>query len=144
METRGRVMSAMGSRLTLRVGKVAGLGRARPAGAKGYTWFYYVGEQSPAELGHWSFGGNALEPTVEVALSGVEPGSPVWFAANWFNSRLQPGPMSTPVMTRVAGGFTGVAPGGTASPGHRITHVVARGTAGSVTGAGEESVGRAA
>lgn len=139
-----RVVWAMGSRLTLRVGKVEGLGRARPVGAKGYTWFYYVGEQPPSELGHWSFGGNVLEPTVEVALSGVEPGSPVWFAANWFNSRLQPGPMSTPIMTRVGGGFTGVAPDGTASPGRRITRVVANGTAGSVAEAGEEGMGLAA
>ncbi|XAM01410.1 hypothetical protein OT109_08445 [Phycisphaeraceae bacterium D3-23] len=134
-----RVVSAMGSRLTLRVGKHGGVGRARPDGARGYTWFYFLGERSPAALGGWSFGGNSIEPTVEVVLEGAEFGAPVWFTANWFNSRMQPGPMSNPVMTRVAGGFAGVVPSA-GSGGKTVVSVVA----GSAPGTTADPMGLAA
>ena len=99
------VLATRGAGVTLRVGKREGKGRARPAGAKGYTWFYAVGETYPASLGGWSFGGNGIEAEFEVALPGIVPGAKVWFTANWFNSRVQPGPLCAPIETRVAGGF---------------------------------------
>ncbi|MEM9415150.1 MAG: hypothetical protein AAGA29_06665 [Planctomycetota bacterium] len=118
------VVAMVGSRLTLRVGKREGVGRARPTGARGYTWFYFVGDKPPVELGGWSFGGNGIEPTAEVVLKDVVPGAPVWFTANWFSSRMQPGPLSEPIMTRVAGGFSGVAGG---AMGNTAVAVVAGG-----------------
>lgn len=106
-----RVVSTLGGRVKLHIGKRAGEaggeGRARPTGAKGYTWFYFVGDTHPTSLAGWSFGGNEIDPKIEFTLPGIEPGAKVWFTANWFNNRMQPGPSSPPITTRVAGGWTG-------------------------------------
>jgi len=99
-----RVGAMIGERVTLHISKREGDGHARPTGAKGYTWFYFAGDTYPETLAGWSFGGNGIDPKVDASLPGVEPGSQVWFTANWFNNRMQPGPASHPIVTRIAGG----------------------------------------
>lgn len=100
-------------RLRLHIGNRKGEGRARPTGVKGYTWFFWVGDTYPESLAGWRFGGNGIESNIDVVLPGVEPGAKVWFTANWFNNRIQPGPASLPIMARVAGGFTSAKSGST-------------------------------
>lgn len=106
-----QITSTMDGSVKLHIGKREGEGRARPAGAKGYTWFYCVGDVYPESLSGWTFGGNGIDSILEALLPRVEPGAKVWFTANWFNNRMQPGPSSPPIATRVAGGWVGEASG---------------------------------
>lgn len=124
---RVRVVETVGGRITFEVRSGEDDRRRRPAGARGYTWFYAVGETCPQTLAEWTFGGNALEARSQLSLPGdTPPGTWVWFVANWFNGRMKPGPVSKPVQTRVCYAFTGhpgIAPGTNPGPEPATNHI---------------------
>ena len=99
---RVRVLEIAGGRVKLEIRSFEGHGRARPRGVKGYTLYSFVGPTPPTSLRQWTFEGNDIEPTRTVRVPpDVPSGSQVWFVANWFNNRMQPGPMSDPVTTHI-------------------------------------------
>ncbi|MEM1446124.1 MAG: hypothetical protein AAGF84_08720 [Planctomycetota bacterium] len=91
--------------LTLRPNRGTRLGR--PAGTKGATWFYFVGDRPTETMADWAFGGNTIETRFRIALPDLKPGAKVWFTAGWFNDRLMMGPVCAPVRAHMAGGGIG-------------------------------------
>lgn len=96
------VESVFGDQVKLRIGAADRGGR--PATAKGYTLYSYIGSAAPNALSQWTFVCNGVEQRRTVKLpADVPAGATVHFVAHWLNNRMQPGPLGTAVQTRVAG-----------------------------------------
>ena len=82
--------------------------RGKPDGVGGASIFYFVGDVHPATLSGWESWGNVGETngTLIFNAATVPPGSKVWLAAAWFNTRNQAGPVSDPRDVYLPGGVT--------------------------------------
>lgn len=81
-------------------------GRVKPPHVIGATLFYAVGADIPGpDDPRWIFAGNYSRSLVRFTITRPPPpGTPVWFAAQWMNARLQPGPLGHSQMTYSQGG----------------------------------------
>lgn len=82
--------------------------RGKPAGSAGCIVMSYVGPTAPDDSRLWTMEGATSKTVFEVNLpENIAPGSFVWLAASFVNSKLEPGPMTyPPVKLRVAGRVT--------------------------------------
>jgi hypothetical protein len=79
--------------------------RGKPPRVIGASWFTFIGDEPPADVGLWRFNGNTGRTAIEFTFpSSLPPGARVWMTARWFNGRKQGGPMSQPVGTNLQGG----------------------------------------
>jgi hypothetical protein len=78
--------------------------RRKPTGVDGATIFTYVGATPPTDLAQWSYEGHTGQSRLDVAFPNtLPPGTTVWFAAFWFNPRMQSGPACAPVSAELRG-----------------------------------------
>lgn len=81
--------------------------RAKPHGVAGASFFTYVGETAPSSLEAWTFRGNATRSIYQFNLDASVPaGAKMWIAACWYNTRGNPGPMSSPISMRAPDGVS--------------------------------------
>lgn len=100
------VVAVMGRTVKVKLTAGPGEGRARPAGVKGATLYYAVGDDFPLEMTGWEFKGNTTLTTVDMTIpTAVPAGSKVWVTAAWVNSKLQAGPVCSPVATFISNGI---------------------------------------
>lgn len=100
------VVAVMGRTVKVKLTAGPGEGRARPEGVKGATLYYAVGEDFPLEMTGWEFKGNTTLTTVDMTIpTSVPAGSKVWATAAWVNSKLQAGPVCSPVATFISNGI---------------------------------------
>jgi hypothetical protein len=77
--------------------------RAKPVGAAGAHLYCFVGDTAPAELSAWRPLADVTHSLTDVTVADAEPGARVWLLGRWFNAKLQNGPLSQAVSTRVQG-----------------------------------------
>lgn len=95
------VISVNGRTVNMRVHSATEHGR-KPDGVAGANVWTFVGDVPPDELTGFFFWGLSTRNLFEVTFPNtVEPGSKVWFAAGWVNSKGQVGPVCDPVSTHV-------------------------------------------
>ncbi len=99
-------VSAPGRRVKVSVRRTDG-GRRRPADAVGAAVYWFIGEQTPAELGRWHWAGNTTRPEMSFVLPGdaCVPGAKLWVMGVWLDRRLQPGQPGTAEYTAVGYGL---------------------------------------
>lgn len=83
--------------------------RARPAKVACMYVFSWIGTTNPpADITQWSWQGSVTKNPVRVAFSPDTPANAqVWFTSAFVNTRQQPGPLSAPITTNIAGGVSG-------------------------------------
>jgi len=85
-------------------------GMALPKNAHLATVFTYLGEEAPAALAQWQLQGLASVSAFNVNAGPAAPGgAKLWVMVRWTNRRGEPGPLSTPVYMRIAGGWSAAA-----------------------------------
>lgn len=102
-----QIKSVVGQRVTLRLYNTGEPSRSGiPRGTIGAQLFTCLSEDRPEADAFWQPQG--LTSTARMMIefpASIRPGAQVWFAARWLSPRLKPGPMSSPVSTRVQGGI---------------------------------------
>ena len=97
------VVGVRGHQVTIALSSLTGRGKSADAFAA--TLFYYVGETAPADAYDWRFCGNFGRTTIDVNFpESLAPGTKVWLAAQWMNTRLEPGPCAAGIYTHLQGG----------------------------------------
>jgi hypothetical protein len=103
------VPSIFGRNVTLKIVDASGDHRGKPQGCAGAALYSFVGDEPPAGTSGWQPEGNITRAVVIVNFpAGTEPGTKVWFTANWYNTRGIAGPACTPVGAVI--GMEGAAP----------------------------------
>lgn len=96
------VQSVRGRSVTIRLRDLDSRSKRRPRGVHGATIFCHVGDKPPGSIAQWQFAGQTTRTTCRIDFDPtVEPGARVWITAFWVNPRLQRGPASTPIDTRI-------------------------------------------
>lgn len=95
-----RVLSRYNRMVTLRLFDLTNpTRRAKPDHVAGASVFTYIGEREPTQPGAWTYAGSFTRTTVKLNFPEHVPhGSKVWFTANWYNAKSQPGPRMHPGM----------------------------------------------
>lgn len=101
------VISTFGHTIKMRVHDAKGGLRSKPAGVKGASIFFFVGDTAPSTVTEWSFAGNTTKNVFDVEVpSTTEAGAKVWLTAFWFNNRMQSGSAATPISIHIPGGVS--------------------------------------
>lgn len=74
---------------------------AKPDGVAGAQIYSFVGEAAPPDLKLWQQAAQVTRTEAVVTLSDVIPGAQVWLIARWFNAKMEVGPLSEPINSRV-------------------------------------------
>jgi len=76
----------------------------KPAGVKGATILWALGENPPVDDNAWTFSGNTTKNVYDIVLpNATPPGSRVSITAFWFNNKMESGPAATAVSVNVPG-----------------------------------------
>jgi hypothetical protein len=102
------IVSVFGHTVRVRVHETGVPKGGKPAGVKGASLFFFVGEDPPADVNAWGFAGNTTKNVHDVMLpTETAAGARVWLTACWFNNRMESGPATTPPMSvNVPGGLS--------------------------------------
>lgn len=101
------VVSSVGHSIKVRVHDDTGNLRSKPAGVKGASLFFYVGDNPPSDVSAWSFALNSTKNLSDISVPAeTAAGAKVWLTAFWFNSKMQSGPGATPVSIHIPGGLS--------------------------------------
>jgi hypothetical protein len=74
--------------------------KGKPRSCAGAAIFAYIGAHPPTEGRQWVFCRNTTRTTAKVTFrEHFPPGTQVWFAACWFNTRAENGPHSLAIST---------------------------------------------
>lgn len=96
------VKSVRGRSVTIRLRDLNSNSTRRPEGVHGATIFCHVGDKPPGTIAQWQFAGQTTRTTCRIDFDPtIEPGARVWITAFWVNPRLERGPASTPIDTRI-------------------------------------------
>lgn len=93
-----RVVSRYNRTVTLRLFDLTNpTRRAKPEHVAGASVYTFVGVREPSVPSQWTFAGNFSRTRVTLQFpESVPHGSRVWFTANWYNAKSQPGPRMHP------------------------------------------------
>lgn len=81
-----------------------GEGRGKPAGVKGATMLYFIGDTFPSDPSLWTTALVTTRTTFNLQFpASAGPGAMVWLTAYWSNPRLESGPAAPPINTRLQG-----------------------------------------
>jgi hypothetical protein len=99
------VVETIGRSVKVRANDLLVGGRARPPGAKGVTILSCVGTSEPDRIELWRVEQSSTSRTIMIHFpNDLPPGTQVWLAARWFNTKCEPGPVSNPITTYLSGG----------------------------------------
>jgi hypothetical protein len=90
------VLATQGRSVRIRVRDASGAVRGKLPSAVGALVYTFTGAAPPSGVEGWTQRGPITSDSMTVTFDGAAPGTMVWFAAQWFNSKGV-GPGSTPV-----------------------------------------------
>jgi hypothetical protein len=76
--------------------------KGKPRSCAGAAVFAYVGDEPPTHASQWVFRANTTRAVTRITFEeNLPPGTKVWIAACWFNTRAVNGPFSAPTYTHL-------------------------------------------
>jgi len=81
--------------------------RGKPEGVSGASIYQFVGAQPPSlgDIEAWTFHGNTTRTLNTLDFSDEQPGATIWLTSVWFNTRMDSGPATDPVVVQLPGTY---------------------------------------
>jgi len=81
--------------------------RGKPDGVAGASIYQFIGAQPPSlgDIEAWTFHGNTTRVLNTLDFSDEQPGATIWLTSVWFNTRMDSGPATDPVVVQLPGTY---------------------------------------